>query len=66
LDEAVCHPLEAKVQQSSIINPVSFDEKRLSVEVNPHGPEVLFEEMMPIGVNQGARPDMISPKPVSG
>jgi hypothetical protein len=30
------------------------------------GPEVLFEEMMRKGVNQGARPDVISPKPVWG
>jgi hypothetical protein len=32
----------------------------------PDSPEVRFEEMMPKGVNQGARPDVISPKPVSG
>ncbi len=30
------------------------------------GPEVSFEEMLPKGVNQGARTDVISPKPVSG
>jgi hypothetical protein len=39
---------------------------RNSRSANRESPEVFFEEMMPKGVNQGARPDVISPKPVSG
>jgi hypothetical protein len=33
--------------------------------LNSNSRKVFFEEMMPKGVNQGARPDVISPKPVS-
>ena len=33
--------------------------------LNSNSRRVFFEEMMPKSINQGARPDVISPKPVS-
>ena len=47
-------------------SPINLTGNAHSVEGCANSQEVLFEEMMPKDVNQGARPEVISPKPVSG